>query len=84
MPVWAASLAMALGEFFSVQKLAEDLGFIHADDVSCPAQLGLQDHCFNAGGISSTENLEVRHLVLPANLQDITEAAHTCGMPLTA
>ena len=41
--LWAASLAMAVGEL-PVQKLAGDPGFIHVDDVSCLVQLGFQDY----------------------------------------
>ena len=68
-------MAMTLGEF-PVEKLVGDPGFIHADDMSCSAQLGFQDHCFNSGGISSLEDREVRYLVLQANLQDGAETAH--------
>ena len=44
--------------------------------MSCPAQLDFEDHCFNAGGISSLEDLAVRYLVLPVNLKDRAEAVH--------
>ena len=72
--VWAASLAMAPREF-PIQKLAGDSSFIHADDLSCPAQLGFHDHCFNASSISPPDDLEVQHLVRPAYLHDGAEAA---------
>ena len=53
----ATSMAMALGEF-PVQKLAGDPGFIHADDVSCLAQLGFQDHwCWHSTWQIATQNI---------------------------
>ena len=61
--LWSVALRQ-----LTVQQLSGDPGLIHANDMSCLAQLGFQDHCFNAGGLGSLEDFEVCDFVPPPNL----------------
>jgi hypothetical protein len=72
---WATLLSVSFDQFTKEQLFGDAL-VTHSDDMTCPTQLGLQQHRFDGGGICSVQNFEVGDFVLPSNLKDATEGAH--------
>ena len=70
-------LSMAFRELaLDLEKPLRGPGFIYADDMPGPLEFGFHDHYLSAGGASSLKDCEVRHLVLPVDMEYALEAAH--------
>ena len=61
---------------FPIEQLFGDPGVIHADDMSCPTQMGFQDHSFNARGRRPVQDLVVCDPVLPFDAKDGAQPSH--------
>ena len=68
-------LSMAFREL-ALEKPSRGPGFIYAVDMPDPLEFGFHDHYLSASGASSLKDCEVRHLVLPVDMEYALEAAH--------
>jgi hypothetical protein len=61
---------------FPIEQLFGDPGVVHANNMSCPTQLGFHDHGFNARGLRPVQDLEICDPVLPFDAKDGAQASH--------
>jgi len=68
-----SNCALARAEF-SVEELLWNAIVWHARDVACPSQLGLAHDGYGAGKVCLLQYFRVRDFVLPANVENVSEA----------